>query len=129
MKMSETLLKWLDAIYLLVYWLIMALIVTFLRSDGILEMSTVTYTTLMIGMPFSAVFSLYLIPDSSEKLPIITASLLLAAIVFGCAYVLFLIIRLFTSDLTLTDTTGNAFVVYILLCMCVIPAFQVQKTR
>ncbi len=129
MKMSETLLKWLDAIYLLVYWLIMALIVTFLRSDGILEMSTETYTTLMIGMPFSAVGSLYLIPDSSEKLPIITASLLLAAIVFGCAYVLFLIIRLFTSDLTLTDTTGNAFVVYILLCMCVIPAFQVQKTR
>ncbi|HBX0664449.1 TPA: hypothetical protein GM632_24905 [Klebsiella pneumoniae] len=127
--MSETLLKWLDAIYLLVYWLIMALIVTFLRSDGILEMSTETYTTLMIGMPFSAVYSLYLIPDSSEKLPIITASLLLAAIVFGCAYVLFLIIRLFTSDLTLTDTTGNAFVVYILLCMCVIPAFQVQKTR
>ena len=111
MKMSETLLKWLDAIYLLVYWLIMALIVTFLRSDGILEMSTETYTTLMIGMPFSAVCSLYLIPDSSEKLPIITASLLLAAIVFGCAYVLFLIIRLFTSDLTLTDTTGNAFVV------------------
>ncbi|WP_341857097.1 hypothetical protein [Escherichia coli] len=129
MKMSETLLKWLDAIYLLVYWLIMALIVTFLRSDGILGMSTETYTTLMIGMPFSAVCSLYLIPDSSEKLPIITASLLLAAIVFGCAYVLFLIIRLFTSDLTLTDTTGNAFVVYILLCMCVIPAFQVQKTR
>lgn len=129
MKMSETLLKWLDAIYLLVYWLIMALIVTFLRSDGILEMSTETYTTLMIGMPLSAVCSLYLIPDSSEKLPIITASLLLAAIVFGCAYVLFLIIRLFTSDLTLTDTTGNAFVVYNLLCMCVIPAFQVQKTR
>ena len=36
MKMSETSLKWLDAIYLLVYWLIMALIVTFLRSYGIL---------------------------------------------------------------------------------------------
>ncbi|HBQ2955417.1 TPA: hypothetical protein L7V38_004991 [Klebsiella pneumoniae] len=129
MKMSETLLKWLDAIYLLVYWLIMALIVTFLRSDGILEMSSESYTTLMIGMPFSTVYSLYLVPDSSEKLPIITASMLLAAIVFGCAYVLFLIIRMFTSDLTLADTTCNAFIVYILLCMCVIPAFLDKEPR
>lgn len=71
MKMSETLLKWLDAIYLLVYWLIMALIVTFLRSDGILEMSTETYTTLMIGMPFSAVCSLYLILTLLKNYPLL----------------------------------------------------------
>ena len=129
MKMSETSLKWLDAIYLLVYWLIMSLIVTFLRSDGILEMSSESYTTLMIGMPFIAVYSLYLITDSSEKLPTITASMLLAAIVFGCAYVLFLIIRMFTSDLTLADTTCNAFIVYMLLCMCVIPAFLDKESR
>ena len=80
-------------------------------------------------MPFSAVYSLYLITDSSEKLPTITASMLLAAIVFGCAYVLFLIIRMFTSDLTLADTTCNAFIVYILLCMCVIPAFLDKESR
>lgn len=122
MKINFSTEKLVDVIFLFIHWITIAFILTHLQQSGNLEMSRGFYIIIMISIPVSAIYSFFKIMGSTETLPVVTTTvimIMLGALVLASVL---MVNEFFSLDISLAEILVDAFVIFVLLNLCVIPA-------